>query len=248
VLRIFKEGNERFTRGERLQRDLVRQVDATSTAQFPMAVVLSCIDSRTTTELVFDLGLGDIFSIRIAGNVAHEKVFGSMEYACRVAGAKLIVVLGHTRCGAITSACDLVHSGQDPAKITGCDHIGAILDRIRPSIECETHTTTDRTGKNDNFVNRVARLNVEHVMDVVYEQSECIRELMDAGKVGLVGAMYDVKTGRVDYLKKMGVQEIFTEIESDSNDAAPSANLKSELNFEVDSATIESEEPKESKS
>src|SRR5690606_1471292 len=155
VLQILKEGNERFVRGESLQRDLVRQIDATALNQFPMAIVLGCMDSRIPTEMVFDVGLGDIFSTRIAGNVLTNKVLASMEYACHVAGAKLVVVLGHTRCQAIRISCDMVARSSTDVASTGCDHLPALIEAIRPAIDGEKETHIDRTGSNEIFVSRV---------------------------------------------------------------------------------------------
>ena len=139
VLQILKDGHERFRTGKRLTRDLARQVDATAEGQHPLAAVLSCIDSRTPAELIFDLGMGDIFSVRVAGNVAGSKVLGSIEYACAVAGAKLILVMGHTRCGAVTSAVQFKESEADPDQATGCQHIGDITRDIEESIDVERY-------------------------------------------------------------------------------------------------------------
>jgi carbonic anhydrase len=197
VLQILKDGNERFVKGQRLHRDLIRQVDATSDGQHPMAVVLACIDSRVGTEMVFDLGLGDIFSCRVAGNIAGTKILGSMEFACKVAGAKLIVVLGHTRCGAVKAACDLVESGTDPAVATGLTNLGALTGPIGEAIRREKQTKENRTSKNSEYVDRVAALNVGAVMDYIRANSPALNELINSGSLGIVGAMYDVKTGHV---------------------------------------------------
>src|SRR5690606_31740876 len=135
VLEIFQEGNERFRNGNRLTRDLGRQVDATAAGQFPMGVVLTCIDSRTPSELIFDLGLGDIFSVRIAGNIARDKVLGSMEYSCAVAGAKLILVMGQTSCGAVNAAVDLICSHKTAAEATGCVNLDSLITEIQLSVD-----------------------------------------------------------------------------------------------------------------
>ncbi len=201
VLAILKEGNERFVNGERLQRDLVRQVDATSDGQHPLAVILACIDSRIATEMIFDLGLGDIFSCRVAGNIAGTKILGSMEFACQVAGARLVVVLGHTRCGAIKAACDLVEKEVDPVAATGLTNLGALTGPISVAIKQETLTKTDRDSTNEGYVDRVAALNVRAVMQYVRENSPALKALFDAGKVRLVGGMYDVRTGRVEFFE-----------------------------------------------
>jgi MFS superfamily sulfate permease-like transporter len=197
VLQLLKEGNERFVSGKRLNRDLIRQVDATSYSQHPMAVMLSCIDSRVCTEMVFDLGLGDMFSCRVAGNIAGAKILGSMEFACKVAGAKLIVVLGHTRCGAVKAACDLVESGTDPSAATGLTNLASLTGPIGQALRLEKETKENRNAKNEAFVDRVAALNVCAVMDYIRANSPALNELIESGKVGMVGGMYDVKTGRV---------------------------------------------------
>lgn len=198
VLRLLKEGNERFTTGRRLNRDLAAQVDATAEEQHPMAVVLSCIDSRSPAELLFDLGLGDIFSVRLAGNVASPKALGSMEFACKLAGAKLIVVLGHTRCGAVKATCDLVARGVD-AESTGLTHLGSITGPIAEAVAMETQTT-ERGASNPRFVDRVAEINVRNTIRWIEENSPELRAMILAGELGIVGAMYDVATGRVRFL------------------------------------------------
>jgi carbonic anhydrase len=164
-----------------------------------MAVILACIDSRIATEMIFDLGLGDIFSCRVAGNIAGAKILASMEFACKVAGAKMIVVLGHTRCGAIKAACDLVESGCDPAESTGLTNLGALTIPIGEAVRLETQTTSNRNGSNEDFVNQVASHNVTSVMSYILANSPAIRDLVDSGAVGFVGGMYDVKTGQVNF-------------------------------------------------
>ncbi len=201
VLRVLEEGNERFVNNQRLHRDLARQVDATATGQFPLAVVLSCIDSRTSTELVFDLGLGDIFSIRIAGNVAADKVLASMEYACCVAGARLIVVLGHTACGAVTASCDIAAGRMKPP--ADCPHLGALTNRIARAVVAEETIVGDRHGGNRAFVDLVAARNVELTRDFVLAESAPIRQRVEAGTLGIVGAMYDVRSGRVNFIEPL---------------------------------------------
>ncbi len=198
VLNIFKEGNKRFRNGERLTRDLLKQVKATAGGQSPLAVVLSCIDSRAPVEHLFDLGIGDVFSIRIAGNVAREKVLGSMEYACKVAGAKVILVLGHTSCGAVTTAVDLKHRHQTAADVTGCQHIDALVSEIQQAIEpsLEPELTSPPQPAH---VERVARANVYRTMRVVLERSDALREMVQSGQVALVGGLYDVHSGAVDF-------------------------------------------------
>lgn len=192
VLAILKEGNQRFMDDRRLDRDLKSQVILTSQRQYPIAAVLGCIDSRTTSELIFDLGLGDIFAVRVAGNVANDDVLGSLEYATAVAGAKLIVVLGHTNCGAINAACDHVRMG----------HVTGLLAKIQHAVEQETTTKENRSSSNIEFVRNVTRLNVAHVIDEIRRRSPTVSELLIQGKVGLVGAIYHLETGEVEFLDK----------------------------------------------
>ncbi len=199
VLRLLKEGNERFVNGQRLHRDLVRQVDATSDGQHPMAVVLACIDSRIATEMIFDLGLGDIFSCRVAGNIAGTKILGSMEFACKVAGAKLILVLGHTRCAAVQAACDLVEQETDPGAATGLTNLGALTGPIGEAIHLETATREHRHGGNEDFVDRVAALNVGAVIDYIKANSPALSSLIESDTVAILGGMYDVRTGKVTF-------------------------------------------------
>lgn len=199
VLKILKDGNERFVRGERVSRDLMRQVNATAQGQFPLAVVLSCMDSRTSTELIFDLGLGDIFSIRVAGNIAEEDALASMEYGCAVAGAKLILVLGHTRCGAVKATVDFAHRQVDACAASGCENIKAITNYIHQAVQAEHETRGDRSAANEAFVDRVAKLNVQHTMEVIRHRSATLRGLVERKQVAIVGGLYDVKTGRVEF-------------------------------------------------
>lgn len=202
VLQVLKEGNERFRTGQRLTRDLVRQVNATSDGQAPLAVVLSCIDSRTPAELVFDLGIGDVFSVRIAGNVARQKVLGSIEYACKIAGARLVLVLGHTSCGAVTSAVDLIGRGKTAAEATGCDHVDALIDEISTSINVRTAQRLQGADKTEchEYIDKVAQRNVLATLRKIREESRCIDTLVSDGKVALVGGMYDVRSGAVHFL------------------------------------------------
>jgi len=200
VLKILQEGNARFVRGERVSRDLMRQVNATAQGQFPLAVVLSCMDSRTSTELVFDLGLGDIFSIRVAGNIAMEDALASMEYGCAVAGAKLLLVLGHTRCGAVKATVDIVHRQVDACQASGCDHIKSITGYIQHAVEAEHETRGDRSAHNEAFVDRVARLNVLHTMEVIRRRSATLRGLLERRQIALVGGLYCVRTGKVEFI------------------------------------------------
>lgn len=202
VLQIFKDGNQRFLSGERLTRDLVRQVNATASGQTPMAVVLSCIDSRTPAELVFDMGIGDIFSVRIAGNIARDKVLGSMEYSCCVAGAKLILVLGHTSCGAVRTAVELARKEQTAEEATGCKHIDVLINDIQHSIDPNIPMPLPEdpsTPVRDSYVDDVARRNVQRTMAVIRHQSEPLNRLIHEGKLAVVGGLYDVRTGEVSF-------------------------------------------------
>jgi len=202
VLEILKTGNERFRSGKRLTRDLVGQVRATSTGQHPLAVVLSCIDSRSPAELIFDLGLGDIFSVRIAGNVISTNVLGSMEYACAVAGAKLLLVLGHTRCGAVTTAVSTARLTEPLAQVTGCDHIEPILRDIQKAIDpAAARRFPDLPKPEQNaLVDNVARANVLRTVAMIREQSQTLSALVAKEQILIVGAMYDVSSGAIDIL------------------------------------------------
>jgi len=189
VLQILKEGNDRFVNNNRLDRNYLDQVKDTKDGQWPMAAILSCIDSRTSTELVFDLGIGDVFSIRIAGNIVNEHILGSMEFACKVAGSKFIVVLGHTKCGAVKGACDHVRLG----------NLTSLISAIEPAVEMEKETSDNRNSGNAEFVERVASLNVRKTVQDILERSAIIKEMVDAGEIGIIGGMYDVTTGKVEF-------------------------------------------------
>ncbi|HEY1084516.1 MAG TPA: SulP family inorganic anion transporter [Prosthecobacter sp.] len=203
VLEIFQEGNERFRNGNRLTRDLGRQVDATAAGQFPMGVVLTCIDSRTPSELIFDLGLGDIFSVRIAGNIARDKVLGSMEYSCAVAGAKLILVMGHTSCGAVNAAVDLICSNKTAAEATGCVNLDSLITEIQQSVDLSTCKKPGEwaTGEKAAYSNEVSRRNVLRTMRMIRERSSTLDGLVREGRIAIVGALYDVSTGQVSFFQ-----------------------------------------------
>lgn len=191
ALQFLKEGNERFRDNLRAHRDLLEQANATREGQWPFATILSCIDSRTSAELIFDQGLGDVFSIRLAGYVVNEDVLGSMEFATKVAGTKLIVVLGHTKCGAVKGACDNVQLG----------NLSTLLNKIQPSVYYE-RTVTDpeqRNSKNDEFVERVARIQVRRSVNAIIERSNVVREMVREGSIALVGAKYILDTGEVTF-------------------------------------------------
>jgi carbonic anhydrase len=189
AIAILKEGNERFVGNLKFNRNLLQQVNETRDGQWPFAVVLSCIDSRTSAELVFDQGLGDIFSVRIAGNIVNEDILGSMEFACKVAGSKFIVVLGHTKCGAVKGACDHVELG----------NLTSLLAKLQPAISCETQTTLNRDSSNAVFVENVAKINVEEAVGEIQAKSPILKEMIDKGEIGICGAMYNVETGQVEF-------------------------------------------------
>lgn len=192
ALELLKEGNQRFTAKQQVERDLNLQVEQTSTGQFPFATVLSCIDSRVPAELVFDQGIGDIFSVRIAGNFVNADILGSMEFASKLAGTKLILVLGHTACGAVKGACDHAELGN----LTG------MLNNIAPAVNAITEPTAaaERTSANIDFVNAVGTKNVELTIDRIRKESPVLAEMEQAGEIQIVGGMYDIATGKVNFL------------------------------------------------
>jgi carbonic anhydrase len=202
VLQILKEGNARFRSGKRLTREVGHQIHATSEGQFPMACVLSCIDSRTPAEAIFDLGLGDIFSIRIAGNVTSQKVLGSMEYSCAVAGAKLILVMGHTRCGAVGAAVKFACLPETAGQATGCQHLDSVVNDIQKSIDLEScqHVTEMADDDRQSYVDTVARRNVLTSIQSIIQQSDTLSKLVREGRIAVVGGIYDVSTGEIQFL------------------------------------------------
>jgi len=209
VLQILADGNERFRTGRQLTRDFGRQVEATAEAQHPLAAVLGCIDSRTPAELIFDLGVGDVFSVRLAGNVTSRKAIGSIEYACAVAGAKLVVVMGHTRCGAVTAAVDLAAAGKTALEATGCEHLDGVVADVQRSVdraECEAAARLPAAAK-AAFVDGVARRNVARAVGELVEQSRTLARLVKEGRVAVVGAVYDVATGAIEFLPADGAGE-----------------------------------------
>nr|WP_283414570.1 carbonic anhydrase family protein [Algoriphagus winogradskyi] len=191
ALEILKEGNQRFINNLKINRNLLEQVNETKDGQFPFAVVLSCIDSRTSAELIFDQGLGDIFSIRIAGNIINNDILGSMEFACKLAGSKLIVVLGHSKCGAIKGACAGVKTGN----LTG------LLEKINPAIDEVKNEMPDTDQTDPEFINAVEKQNVICMMDTIIKESPVLKELFESGEIGMVGSYYDVETGEVSFMK-----------------------------------------------
>jgi carbonic anhydrase len=189
ALEILEEGNHRFVNNLKFNRNLLQQVNETRDGQWPFAIVLSCIDSRTSSELIFDQGLGDIFSVRIAGNIVNEDILGSMEFACKVAGSKFIVVLGHTKCGAVKGACDHVEMG----------NLTSLLSKLRPAVDDETDTKNERNSKNATFVENVASINVRRTVKDIMERSYILHEMIEKGEIGICGAMYNVETGVVEF-------------------------------------------------
>lgn len=191
ALEILKEGNERFVKNLKAQRDLLAQVNATRDGQWPFATVLSCMDSRTSAELVFDQGLGDIFSVRIAGNIVNTDILGCMEFACKVAGSKLIVVLGHTKCGAVKGACDHVEMG----------NLTELLSKLQPAVYEERSITSPdkRNSANPAFVENVSAINVRRSVKSIIERSYIIEQMVESGAIGVVGAMYNIETGKVEF-------------------------------------------------
>jgi MFS superfamily sulfate permease-like transporter len=202
VLQILREGNDRFRAGTRVARDLTRQLVRTAPAQYPMAAVLSCIDSRAPVELLFDLGLGDVFSVRIAGNIARDKVIGSLEYSCIVAGAKLLLVMGHTSCGAVNASIDLLGVEGSVAEATGCSNLDPLIEELQLSVPAEAAMAARQAGGDEKrqFADRVAQMNVERTIESIRASSPGIDKLVREGRIGILGAMYDVNTGRVEFL------------------------------------------------
>lgn len=192
ALAELEAGNARFVSGHPLHRDARADVKATASGQYPFAVVLSCIDSRQPVEIVLDQGIGDIFSARVAGNVLNDDILGSMEFACKVSGAKLIAVIGHSNCGAIKGAVDDAQLG----------HLTGLLAKIKPAMDAVPDDGAPRTSKNHEFVDAVAEANVRLVMREIRERSPVLREMIDSGQVGLVGGMYDLSTGEVHFFNK----------------------------------------------
>lgn len=189
ALNLLREGNKRFMNNLKINRNLLQQANETSDGQHPFAVILSCIDSRTSVELIFDQGLGDVFSIRIAGNILNEDILGSMEFGCKVAKAKIILVLGHTQCGAIKGACDHVEMG----------NLTALLSKIQPAVYDEQTEKENRTSKNGQFVEKVTVLNVKRVAQGILERSPILKQMVEAGECKIACGMHDILTGEVKF-------------------------------------------------
>jgi len=190
-LRYLKEGNQRFQDNLKANRNLLEQVNDTSDGQFPFATILSCIDSRVSAELVFDQGLGDIFSVRIAGNFVNEDILGSMEFACKLAGTKLVVVLGHTSCGAVKGACDHAEMG----------NLTKLIEKITPAVNAVENPKDEslRNSKNLEFVDEVSKKNVELTIERIHAESPILSEMEKNNEIKIIGAMYDINTGAVEF-------------------------------------------------
>ena len=189
AMEFLQDGNNRFVKNLKTDRNLLSQVNDTREGQWPFATILSCIDSRTSAELIFDQGLGDIFSVRIAGNIVNTDILGSMEFACKVAGSKLIVVLGHSKCGAVKGACDHVEMG----------NLTELLSKIQPAVYQENKTKTDRNSKNSPFVENVAKINVKRNVKNIIERSFILEQMVENGEIGVIGAMHNIETGKVTF-------------------------------------------------
>ena len=191
ALQALIDGNKRFTSATQVNRDLNEQIADTANGQYPFATILHCIDSRVSAELLFDQGIGDVFSIRIAGNFVNDDILGSMEFACKLAGTKLVVVLGHTACGAVKGSCDHARLG----------NLTTLINKLEPAVEAVTEPTEpeDRTSKNIDFVNAVAKKNVEMTIRNIRNRSAVLKEMEDDGSIAIVGGMYDIADGSVTF-------------------------------------------------
>ncbi|KTD06942.1 carbonic anhydrase family protein [Legionella jamestowniensis] len=189
AIELLKEGNKRFVNNLKINRNLLQQVNETSQGQYPFAVVLSCMDSRTPAELIFDQGLGDIFSIRIAGNILNDDILASIEFACHVVGVKLIAVIGHTQCGAIKGACEDVRLG----------HLTSLLEKIRPVIQHVEMPDSDQNAENNEFLYEVSRQNIKHTLQQITQQSEIVRNLLKKKQIAMIGGLYHLETGSVEF-------------------------------------------------
>ena len=190
-LQALKDGNQRFVNKQGVERDLMTQVSQTASGQYPFATILGCIDSRVSAELIFDQGVGDIFSARVAGNFVNEDILGSMEFACKLAGTKLVLVLGHTACGAVKGACDHARLG----------NLTALINKIEPAVDAvaEPQDESQRNSGNIDFVNAVAKKNVEMTINDIRTKSEVLADMEKAGEIKIIGGMYDIATGLVDF-------------------------------------------------
>ncbi|MBL0314877.1 MAG: carbonic anhydrase [Flavobacteriales bacterium] len=213
ALELLQEGNERFISNLKVNRNLLQQANETREGQWPFAVILSCIDSRTSAELIFDQGLGDIFSVRIAGNIVNTDIIGSLEFACKVAGSKLIVVLGHTNCGAVKAACDHVEIGS----------ITELLSKIQPAIYQETETLNhaQRNSSNKDFVQNVTRNNIHVSVKAIINRSIILDQMIRSGEIAIIGAIHDLSTGRVQFYEDTLVDQKKLLSQSASSNSTP---------------------------
>jgi carbonic anhydrase len=194
ALEILKEGNQRFVNNLKANRNLLQQVNETREGQWPFAVILSCIDSRTSAELIFDQGLGDIFSIRIAGNIVNTDIIGSLEFACKISGSKLIVVMGHTNCGAVKGACNHVEIG----------NLTELLSKIQPAVYQETMTTDveKRNADNKIFVENVSTINVKRSVKTIVDRSYILEQMIEKGEIAIIGAKHNLESGCVEFFEE----------------------------------------------
>ena len=190
AIELLKEGNARYTSGNMTERDLNLQQSQTSGGQWPFAAILGCIDSRVPSELIFDQGIGDLFNARVAGNFSNKDILGSLEYSCKVAGAKAVVVLGHSACGAVKGACDGVELG----------NITSMLANLKPAIDAVTDETENRTSSNGAFVQKVVESNVHLTVEDIRRDSPTLKEMEDNGEIVIAAAVYDVASGKVDFI------------------------------------------------
>lgn len=191
-LEMLIEGNQRYIKNMSINRNFLQQAQETEMGQYPFAIILSCIDSRAPSEIIFDQGIGDIFNIRIAGNVVNKDILGSMEFGCKVAGAKLIVVLGHSHCGAVKGACDNVEMGN----LTG------LINKIKPSIGLESSTEKNRTSDNAEFVSNVTKININESIKQISEGSPILRDMLANGEIKIIGSMLDIAKGNVTFFEE----------------------------------------------
>lgn len=194
ALDILIEGNQRFLTNREEDKDFQAMIHITKDKQHPFASFLSCSDSRAPVELVFDQALGDVFSVRLAGNIASDKAIGSLEFSTKYLGAKLIVVMGHTSCGAVKAACDDFKDG----------HIGEIINLIKPAIRHEKTITKpeDRSSKNADFVEKINRLSVQHQIDTIIRCSDIVADMIEAKQIAIIGAVYDIATGKASFIEE----------------------------------------------
>jgi carbonic anhydrase len=192
ALDLLRQGNKRFINNLKANRNLLQQANETSEGQHPFAIILSCIDSRTSAEIIFDQGLGDIFSVRIAGNIINEDILGSMEFACKIAGSKIITVLGHTNCGAIKGACDHIEMG----------NLTNLLSKIRPAIDDEKTIIENRDSSNNEFIDKVTLINVKRTMTSIVQRSPILKEMIEKNEIKLIGGIHNIATGEVIFYEQ----------------------------------------------